>query len=360
MFSRHDPSAARTRYRERSYTIREARSNHRRSPPLHKRSGRDPNSPSRHSRAPTSSPRTVSVMRTAPRRTAHVRHRWPGRRRRRGVRAPGPGSAGNERPTARGRHAAVHADWWRERACSTRAADLPGDRRLRGTGGRRHRSRRGYVGLLARRIRHRSRMSDPRGEPERLGIDDVGAKQDSSRSSATIHAGRVHGVDRGERHRRLPPGQVRAQHPARSTGPCRRTRSSPSCRACSCRTGSARSRSPTRSCTASRGEFGLDGGPAARHHEARRAAPDFFNSYGDLFHPNDRGYEIWASAFEPAVDARVDTVAAIRHYLSRSRGRGPRSEAGAVASARAEQDTEHAEELEHGERPVGSSACANA
>ncbi len=63
-------------------------------------------------------------------------------------------------------------------------------------------------------------------------------------------------------------------------------------------------------------ELGLTGGAAARHHEARRARRTFFNSYGDLFHPNDRGYEIWASAFEPAVDARVDTVAAIRHYLS--------------------------------------------
>jgi acyl-CoA thioesterase I len=26
---------------------------------------------------------------------------------------------------------------------------------------------------------------------------------------------------------------------------------------------------------------------------------------GDLFHPNDRGYRVWASAFEGAVDARV-------------------------------------------------------
>jgi acyl-CoA thioesterase-1 len=29
---------------------------------------------------------------------------------------------------------------------------------------------------------------------------------------------------------------------------------------------------------------------------------------GDLFHPNDRGYRIWASAFEPAVDERVDAL----------------------------------------------------
>ncbi len=77
----------------------------------------------------------------------------------------------------------------------------------------------------------------------------------------------------------------------------------------------------------------------------------FFNSYGDLFHPNDRGYEIWASAFEPAVDARVDTVAAIRHYLSAREAEDLGREAGAVATARAEQDVEHAAELHHGDRP---------
>lgn len=29
---------------------------------------------------------------------------------------------------------------------------------------------------------------------------------------------------------------------------------------------------------------------------------------GDLFHPNDRGYRVWASAFEPLVDARVNEL----------------------------------------------------
>ena len=29
---------------------------------------------------------------------------------------------------------------------------------------------------------------------------------------------------------------------------------------------------------------------------------------GDRFHPNDRGYEVWASAFAPLVDKRVDEV----------------------------------------------------
>jgi lysophospholipase L1-like esterase len=33
---------------------------------------------------------------------------------------------------------------------------------------------------------------------------------------------------------------------------------------------------------------------------------------GDRFHPNDRGYEVWASAFAPLVDARVDQVLAER------------------------------------------------
>ena len=29
---------------------------------------------------------------------------------------------------------------------------------------------------------------------------------------------------------------------------------------------------------------------------------------GDLFHPNDRGYRVWASAFLPAVDRRIDEL----------------------------------------------------
>ena len=33
---------------------------------------------------------------------------------------------------------------------------------------------------------------------------------------------------------------------------------------------------------------------------------------GDRFHPNDRGYELWASAFAPLVDQRVDQVLSAR------------------------------------------------
>lgn len=29
---------------------------------------------------------------------------------------------------------------------------------------------------------------------------------------------------------------------------------------------------------------------------------------GDLFHPNDRGYRIWAAAFQPAMDRRIDQL----------------------------------------------------
>ena len=32
------------------------------------------------------------------------------------------------------------------------------------------------------------------------------------------------------------------------------------------------------------------------------------NFAGDFFHPNDRGYRVWASAFEPAVDARLNEL----------------------------------------------------
>ena len=34
---------------------------------------------------------------------------------------------------------------------------------------------------------------------------------------------------------------------------------------------------------------------------------------GDLFHPNDRGYRVWASAFLPAVDARLRELPHSRH-----------------------------------------------
>ncbi len=46
-------------------------------------------------------------------------------------------------------------------------------------------------------------------------------------------------------------------------------------------------------------EFGLTVAPLHTITKRVGVRRTFFNSYGDLFHPNDRGYEVWASAFEP-------------------------------------------------------------
>lgn len=37
---------------------------------------------------------------------------------------------------------------------------------------------------------------------------------------------------------------------------------------------------------------------------------------GDLFHPNDRGYDVWANAFEPAVEDRLEQVLAAQESVS--------------------------------------------
>ncbi|MGN6128552.1 MAG: SGNH/GDSL hydrolase family protein [Humibacter sp.] len=39
---------------------------------------------------------------------------------------------------------------------------------------------------------------------------------------------------------------------------------------------------------------------------------------GDRFHPNDAGYTLWASAFAPLVDARVDELIAAEHPIERA------------------------------------------
>jgi acyl-CoA thioesterase I len=48
----------------------------------------------------------------------------------------------------------------------------------------------------------------------------------------------------------------------------------------------------------------------ATHREGLRGT--LRNSAGDLFHPNDAGYRVWASAFAPLVDARLRRVRAAR------------------------------------------------
>ncbi|TWX38396.1 SGNH/GDSL hydrolase family protein [Frigoribacterium sp. ACAM 257] len=57
-------------------------------------------------------------------------------------------------------------------------------------------------------------------------------------------------------------------------------------------------------------EFGLTVAPLYDTTRKQGLVRTFRNSAGDLFHPNDRGYRVWASAFEPAVAARVARIAA--------------------------------------------------
>ena len=59
-------------------------------------------------------------------------------------------------------------------------------------------------------------------------------------------------------------------------------------------------------------ELGLTVAPLYATTRAQGFFRTYRNSAGDLFHPNDRGYRVWASAFEPAVAARVARIAADR------------------------------------------------
>lgn len=58
------------------------------------------------------------------------------------------------------------------------------------------------------------------------------------------------------------------------------------------------------------GEFGLTVAPLYETTRKQGFFRTYRNSAGDLFHPNDRGYRVWASAFEPAVAARLARIAA--------------------------------------------------
>lgn len=55
------------------------------------------------------------------------------------------------------------------------------------------------------------------------------------------------------------------------------------------------------------------------------------NSAADLFHPNDDGYRVWASAFYPAIDARLARIAAERAAADVTASRRVTSVAAAVA-----------------------------
>ena len=57
-------------------------------------------------------------------------------------------------------------------------------------------------------------------------------------------------------------------------------------------------------------ELGLTVAPLHETTRRQGLVRTFFNSAGDLFHPNDNGYKVWAAAFEPALTARLAAIAA--------------------------------------------------
>lgn len=244
----------------------------------------------------------------------------------------------------------VHADWWRERLQHDGQLTYLaiGDSAAQGVGA--SEPHRGYVGLLARRIRHRSRSSVRVVNLSVSGSTTWGARKDQlpklrnySPDICTVSIGAndiadFH-PDKFERNIRDIYGAV-PSHAIVAELPCMfvpdRERKVAVANEIVHRVAS---------------EFGLTVAPLHTITKRVGLRRTFFNSYGDLFHPNDRGYEIWASAFEPAVDARVDVVAAIRHYLSAREAEDLGAGAGAVAAARAEQDTEDAAALDNADRP---------
>lgn len=243
----------------------------------------------------------------------------------------------------------IHADWWHER--QQHEGQLLylaiGDSAAQGVGATV--PSRGYVGLLARRIRHRSHESVRVVNLSVSGSTTWGAKRDQLPKlrqytpdicTVSIGANDIADFDpdKFERNIRAIYGAV-PSHAVVAELPCMfvpdRERKVAVANEIVHRVAA---------------EFGLTVAPLHTITKRVGVRRTFFNSYGDLFHPNDRGYEVWASAFEPAVDARVDTVAAIRHYLSAREAENLGREAGAVANARAEQDTDGAEALDHANR----------
>ncbi|QNE43852.1 SGNH/GDSL hydrolase family protein [Frigoribacterium sp. NBH87] len=78
-------------------------------------------------------------------------------------------------------------------------------------------------------------------------------------------------------------------------------------------------------------EFGLTVAPLYETTRRQGFFRTYRNSAGDLFHPNDRGYRVWASAFEPAVAARVARIAADRAVTDATATVHDAAAAGAVA-----------------------------
>jgi acyl-CoA thioesterase I len=237
----------------------------------------------------------------------------------------------------------VHADWWRERLHHEGQLTYLaiGDSAAQGVGATN--PGRGYVGLLARRIRHRSRASVRVVNLSVSGATTWGAKKEQlpklggySPDICTVSIGAndiaEFDPDKFERNLRTIYGAV-PSHAIVAELPCMFFRE--------------RERKVTVANEIVHrvaDELGLTVAPLHAITKRVGLRRTFFNTYGDLFHPNDNGYEIWASAFEPAIDARVDTVASIRQYLSAREAEDYGRDAAAVATARADEEADSATE----------------
>lgn len=237
----------------------------------------------------------------------------------------------------------VHADWWRERLHHEGQLMYLaiGDSAAQGVGATN--PGRGYVGLLARRIRHRSRQSVRVVNLSVSGATTYGARKDQlpklagfSPDVCTVSIGANDiadfDPDKFERNIRTIYGAL-PSHAIVAELPCMFFRDRE-------RKVAVANEIVHRVA----GELGLTVAPLHTITKRVGLRRTFMNSYGDLFHPNDNGYEIWASAFEPLIDARVDTVASIRQYLSAREAEDYGRDAGAVANARADEEAEHATE----------------
>jgi acyl-CoA thioesterase I len=244
----------------------------------------------------------------------------------------------------------VHADWWRERLRHEGQLTYVaiGDSAAQGVGATA--PGRGYVGLLAKRVRHRSRSTVRVVNLSVSGSTTWGAKKDQlpklkqfSPDICTVSIGANDiadfDPDKFERNIRAIYGAV-PSHAIVAELPCMFFRDRE-------RKVAVANEIVHRVAD----ELGLTVAPL--HEITKRVGlrRTFLNSYGDLFHPNDRGYEVWASAFEPAVDARVDTVAAIREHLSAQEAEELGRDAGAVAASRADEAADRAEESDQPRHP---------
>lgn len=246
----------------------------------------------------------------------------------------------------------VHADWWRERLHHEGQLTYLaiGDSAAQGVGATV--PSRGYVGLLARRIRRRSRCTLRVVNLSVSGATTWGAKKDQLPKlskyqpdicTVSIGANDIADFhpDKFERNLRAIYGAV-PSHAIVAELPCMFFRERE-------RKVAIANEIVNRVAE----EFGLTVAPLHAITKRLGLRRTFLNSYGDLFHPNDNGYRIWASAFEPLVDARVDTVAAIREHLSAREAEDLGKDAGAVANARAEEQADGAREANRLMHPAG-------